>query len=176
MRRIHYIGLFIILIIAQACNDKRKAKNYNHQVSVDGDALVFIRKAAESGIAEVEASSIARQTSKNPKVVQFATMIADQHSRINDELKSLQSRNLISSDDTISMEKQQEIAAIAKKSGVEFDRDYVSMMVKDHEEAVTLFNSGATIRTASVNKFANKFLPEIKAHLDSAKQILAGLK
>ncbi|MCD8739630.1 DUF4142 domain-containing protein [Mucilaginibacter roseus] len=176
MRRAHYIGLFILLIIAQACNDKRKAKNYNQQVSVDGDALVFIRKAAESGIAEVEASSIAKQTSKNPKVVQFATMIADQHSRINEELKSLQSRNMISSNDTISLEKQQEIAAIAKKSGVEFDREYMAMMVKDHEEAAALFSSGSTIRTASVNKFANKFLPEIKAHLDTAKQISAGLK
>ncbi|MCC8407979.1 DUF4142 domain-containing protein [Mucilaginibacter sp. UR6-1] len=177
MRRAVAIGLLFLAVIGLgACKDKRKAQNYNLHVLVDDDGLAFIRKAAESGIAEVEASNIAKATSKNQQVVKFATMLADQHAAINEELKTLQTRNMVSTNDTISLEKQQAIADLAKNTGVEFDRKYINMMVKDHEEAVKIFSSGTSIRISSVNKFANKHLAELKAHLDTAKQISASLK
>ncbi|MBE9583737.1 DUF4142 domain-containing protein [Mucilaginibacter sp. JRF] len=143
---------------------------------IDGDGLAFLRKAAESGIAEVEASNIAKSTSKNPRVVKFATMLAEQQANMSEDLKALQTRNMVSGNDTISLEKQQAIADLAKNTGVDFDRAYINMVVKDHEEAVKLFSSGADAKISSVKKFAKKYLPEIKSHLDTAKQISASLK
>jgi predicted outer membrane protein len=61
------------------------------------------------------------------------------------------------------------------KKGEDFDQAYIKAMVKEHEEAVELLEDVVEDkddeRNPQVRAFANKMLPNIRAHLSEAKQI-----
>ena len=69
------------------------------------------------------------------------------------------------------------IKKLSEKSGKEFDRDYMSMMVKDHQDDVDKFEKMSKDgNDADLKAFATKTLPILRAHLDSAKAINDALK
>jgi len=67
------------------------------------------------------------------------------------------------------------IDSLGKKTGAEFDKAYLEMMVKDHEEAVELFTDASDNKNQTIKTFAADNLPMLQMHLDKAKE-LAGAK
>ncbi|MBA4138729.1 MAG: hypothetical protein C0518_15595 [Opitutus sp.] len=59
------------------------------------------------------------------------------------------------------------------KSGEEFDETYMKAMVDEHEEAIEMLEDIVKDddRNAQLRAFANKTLPNLRAHLSEAKQI-----
>ena len=68
------------------------------------------------------------------------------------------------------------IDSLSKKTGADFDKAYIAMMVKDHEAAVDLFKEQSNDKNQTIQDFARKTLPTIEMHLDKAKDIEASLK
>lgn len=61
---------------------------------------------------------------------------------------------------------------LSKLSGAEFDQAFMEQMVKDHTQAVTLFENQATNgKDAEVKAWAAKTLPTLKEHLQLAQEI-----
>lgn len=129
----------------------------------------FMKEAAKGGMMEVEMGKTAQQKGKSADVKKIgSTMVAD-HTKANNELM-----------------------AIAKKKGVDlskekpkshsmkdetFDKDYIDMMVKDHEKDLAAFQAEAKDGTdADVKAFANKTSKVIKKHLDMVKAAQAKMK
>lgn len=52
--------------------------------------------------------------------------------------------------------------------GPDFDREFVSYMVKDHQEDISDFRKEAEVRDGRVSAFARKTLPVLHKHLDMA--------
>ena len=75
--------------------------------------------------------------------------------------------------DKTHMEKHKEVKdRLSKLSGAEFDQAFMQQMVKDHTEAVTLFENQATNgKDAEVKAWAAKTLPTLKEHLQLAQEI-----
>lgn len=67
------------------------------------------------------------------------------------------------------------LESLSQKSGAEFDRDYMRMMVQDHMDAVNFFSRAATSGDTDIKNFATIILPVIKDHLQAAKTILGSL-
>ena len=67
---------------------------------------------------------------------------------------------------------------IQKKSGADFDREYIKEMVDDHEKDVNKFKRFAEEDNvdADLKSFASKTLPVLLMHQDSAKKISDVLK
>jgi predicted outer membrane protein len=62
---------------------------------------------------------------------------------------------------------------LAKASGEEFDREYVDLLVDQHERDVRMFEKAAEKAADSeVRAFASKHLPELQAHLDRANSLM----
>ncbi|QKJ29943.1 DUF4142 domain-containing protein [Mucilaginibacter mali] len=166
----------VLVTIASCTGDNKRAKNFNNKTLVDGQALGFIKKASEAGLAEIKASAIAETLSKNPRVVKFAKMMVEDHTEAGKQLADLADNKLVDKVDTISVAHQKTIDSIARLSGQNFDKAYMGMMVKDHTLAVDLFQETTHNKNNAVQQFAKKTLPTIKMHLDSARAIEAGLK
>ena len=63
------------------------------------------------------------------------------------------------------------------KKGRAFDRAYMARMVKDHEEALKLHeNAAKNAEDKDVRAAAEKAIPDVRQHLDTAKGIQASLK
>jgi putative membrane protein len=74
-------------------------------------------------------------------------------------------------------ENQKKIDGLSRKTGRAFDRDYMDAMVKDHHSAIDMFESAMkNTKAPDVNSFADKTLPTLNMHLDSAKNVRSSLK
>jgi len=177
MKKVVYLLLGVAgMFCAQSCMDNRHAKNYNDKTLADEGGISFIKSGIEGGLAEIKASGLAKANSTNPKIIGFAVMMIDDHTKAGNELKKIEAAKMIDAHDTISMDHQKMIKVLASKKGAEFDKAYMEMMIADHEKAVELFTSAEDNTSNLIQDFSHKTLPVIRMHLDSAKAIAAGLK
>jgi putative membrane protein len=169
------LGLAIAFSV-QSCMDNYKAKYLDEKTLVDDGGTTLIKNGFEGGLTEIKASQLAATNSQNADVKSFAQMMITDHSKANKILDSLETDKMITEKDTISAEHQELIDSLAKKTGPEFDKAYIAMMVKDHEEAVELFADQVDDKNETIQDFARATLPVIQHHLDDAKKLEASLK
>jgi putative membrane protein len=73
-------------------------------------------------------------------------------------------------------EQMAEHAKLAKLSGAEFDREYMALMVEDHDKDVAAFLDESKDGSApDIKSFAAKTLPTLQEHQRMAKEIKAKL-
>lgn len=66
---------------------------------------------------------------------------------------------------------------LAKKDGAEFDKEFIAMMVDDHEDDIALFDrKSQKADDADVRAFAEESLPTLQRHLKEAQRIAATQK
>jgi len=136
------------------------------------DDAEFAVEAANGGMAEVALSKIAEEKATDPKVKEFATQMITDHSKANDELKTLAASKNITLPSAPNEEKQKAAADLGGKSGSDFDKAYISQMKKDHEQTVKLFEDAQKeVKDADLKAFIDKTLPVIKAHAEHVKSL-----
>lgn len=141
-------------------------------VVTDEKSSTFLVKAANSGIAEVQLAKLAQQKATIDAVKNFAAMLERDHSAANDQVKNLAGQRNVSLPASPSEEKQKMYTDMEKMTGKAFDKEYISMMVKSHNDGINLFeDTRSNASDIDVKNFADKTLPTLKMHLDSAKAI-----
>lgn len=137
----------------------------------------FITEAAQGGLAEVELGNLALEKSSNADVKDFAQRMVTDHSKANDQLKELAAQKGIDLPREPSAKQKATKERLSKLSGDQFDKAYMSDMVKDHKTDVAAFhkesNSG---RDADVKNFAAKTLPTLEDHLKQAESVAPKLQ
>lgn len=176
MKKLTYLalGLFAFIFV-QSCQNEPGA-NYVAASKVDHDGIVFIQGGLEGGLTEIKASGLAATHSSNARVQSFAQMLIKDHTAAGEKLEKIKTREALHSKDSISTAHQEMIDSLSKLNGPQFDKAYLTMMVKDHEAAVGLFRVGMGNTDPHIADFAKNTLPKIETHLDSAKAILASEK
>jgi len=125
----------------------------------------FVMDAATGGMAEVQLGKLAADKATNPDVKQFGQRMADDHSKANDELKALASKESIDLPASLDAKHQATVDRLSKLSGADFDKAYVKEMVKDHDMDVKEFQKEAQNgQNTSVRDFASKTLPTLQEH------------
>jgi putative membrane protein len=136
------------------------------------DVADFTMKAATGGLMEVQLGQIAQTKAMDPRIKDFGSMMVQDHSQANDELKRLATSKNINLPTTLSADMQKEIDDLNAKTGKEFDKAYMNMMLKDHKKDVKEFEkAGKDLTDADLKNFAMKTLPTLQKHLDSAQAI-----
>ncbi len=132
----------------------------------------FVEKAAKSGMEEVSISKVAVERTQNTAVKEFAQMMVDDHSGANTQLTTLASTKGV----TLPADKTN-VEKWSTRSLRDFDQEYVDQMIKDHKDAVELFeNEAKKGDDADVKAFAERTLPTLMTHLDKAKALRAQIK
>ena len=154
-------------------NDKMKSgdKMMNSKMNADSK---FMMMAATGGMNEISLSNQALSKSDNEDVKQYAQMMIDDHTKANDELKSVATGKNV----TLPTEPDAKHKAMTEKmsamSGSGFDMAYVKAMVQDHEKTVAMFQKEADNgKDADAKAFAVKTLPTLKAHLEAARSLMS---
>jgi putative membrane protein len=133
---------------------------------------MFVLNVAKDGMAEVELGKLASEKAGSDEVKKFAQRMVTDHSKANDELKSLaQSKNITLPSDVDPKDKATH-DRLAKLSGPAFDRAYMQHMVAGHRKAVAAFKKESTSgKDPDVKAWAEKTLPTIEDHLKMAQDI-----
>jgi putative membrane protein len=135
------------------------------------DSNKFATNAAQGGMAEVELGRLATQRAGDASVREFAARMVADHSRANSELKAIAGRKGIQLPTEINSDQKSEMDKLSKMSGAEFDKEYMSAMLKDHETDVKDFDTQAKDgNDPDIKAFAGKTLPTLQQHLQMAQQ------
>lgn len=151
--------------------------NATTQTSAPADSatVMFMTKAASSGMMEVQLGQLAQDQAQNQRVKDFGAMMVRDHGKANDELKSLASAKNVTLSDSLMPDHKHHVTDLKKKKGAAFDKAYISMMVKDHQEDIGEFEKASNnLSDGEVKAFATRTLPVLKTHLDSATAINRG--
>ncbi len=132
---------------------------------------VFIINAARGSMADVEIGKLAAQKSQNPQLKKFAQMMVEEHTKANAELKTLAGKKNVSLPTDLGTYKPS-VESLNAASGADFDKEYVDLMVRDHEASVAAFKRQAADGSdADLQAFAEKTLPTLQKHLEMIKAI-----
>jgi putative membrane protein len=132
----------------------------------------FAPTAAQGGIAEVEMGRLAIEHAADSAVKEFGQRMVTDHSRAGAELTSIAARKQIQLPAEVSSSQKSMMEKLSKLSGAEFDKEYMSEMVKDHEADAKEFQTQANEGTdPDIKAFAVKTLPIIQEHLQMARDV-----
>lgn len=136
------------------------------------DATDFAVEAADGGMLEVQLGQLALTKAVSPKVKEFAQSMIDDHSKANDELKSLAQSKNITLPSTLSEKKQKDYNDLAEKSGADFDKAYCQFMVKDHKDDIDKFKKAAENEDdPDLKSWAAGKVPVLEHHLSMAESM-----
>lgn len=144
---------------------------------VSDDAKNFSTDAATDGMFEVEMGKIAMKNAGTQSIKDFGKMMVTDHTKINDQLKALASKKMVDLPTTVTADQQKTIDKMSKETGKTFDKDYVSMMVEGHKNAIAAFKTaGDKITDTDYKDFIMKTLPTLQKHLDAIDAINKKMK
>jgi putative membrane protein len=146
------------------------------QGTLDDKTHDFMNEAAMGGMAEVELGKLAQEKARSQRVKNFGEMMVRDHSAANDDLKAIARQKNVTLPADLGKHKDH-YNDMSKKTGADFDKAYMKMMVDDHQDDIDAFEKIANNGTdPDVKTFASQKLPTLRKHLDSAKAINQSLK
>ena len=130
----------------------------------------WVMKVAKGGMAEVELGKLAAEKASSGAVKQFGQRMVDDHSKANEELKTLAQNKKITLPTEIGPEEKALRDRLVKLSGPAFDQAYMKAMLNDHLKDVGEFRTESRSgKDPDVKAWAAKTLPTLEEHLKMAR-------
>jgi putative membrane protein len=133
--------------------------------TTDTATMNFIKQASVGGMKEVKTGKLAEKKASNSSVRSFGSMMVTDHTKANNQLMKL----VRAKGYNVPMPSASETAPdamLTNASGSTFDKDYVTMMIKDHQKTIALFQNAANNSSdPAIKAFAKQTLPVLQHHL-----------
>jgi putative membrane protein len=132
----------------------------------------FVNQATAAGMAEVDLGKLGAEKATDQSVKQFAQRMVDDHSKANEQLIKILADKKVEVPKELPAEATSTKDQLSSLSGADFDREFMTHMVADHENAVALFDKESKEgEDAQLKQFAEQTLPTIQDHLKQSQQI-----
>lgn len=134
----------------------------------------FVSQAVPAGMAEVELGKLAAERASNPAVRDFGEQMVEHHTQANQQLVDLAQQYQIDVPKRLDPQHQQIRARLSQLSGPAFDEEYMKTQVKDHEQALSLYQQQAKRGEADeLQSLAQETTPLLQEHLTQARALQA---
>jgi len=133
----------------------------------------FVTRASASGLGEVELGKLAIQKGSAAHVRAFAQKMIEDHGKAGAQLAALAKKKALKVATAPGEEQRAALASLRDKTGGEFDQAWIEQMVKDHDQAVSLFSAAGTLDDGDLAAFARQTLPTLTEHQQMAAQLAA---
>lgn len=141
-------------------------------------ANVFVERAQMSNAFELESSQLAAKKATSERIREFAQMVQKEHTQASNFMQqALSKTNAVGLGGQTTVTQldgphRQLLADLQRAEGADFDRLYVAMQTKAHEEAVQLYSTYATTGDdPALKQFAQSMLPVLQKHLQQVKAL-----
>lgn len=142
------------------------------QTGTNSGEMSFVRLAGSSNLMEIRLGQLAQSKSVNSAVKQFGQRMVTDHTQMQEQLTATARSMGQVFTPTIQQEHGQEIARLTGMSGGEFDRAYMNLMIRGHQEDVNQFQSQSqTASSSQIRSLASSSLPLLQQHLSLAVQV-----
>ena len=134
----------------------------------------FYKNAAEAGISEVEAGTLAQDKGSSQAVKDFGAMMVKDHSAANDKLKGIAAGKNITLPTSASIGQMATKTKLEVLSGETFDKSYIKSQISAHRDTIALLKKEiASGEDADAKAFATSTLPVVQTHMKKIKAIAA---
>ncbi len=158
----------------KSANMQNDQKFDSTNMDKDVDFAVF---AADGGMAEVMLGKLATTNAGAQNVKDLGKMLADDHQKAGDELKTLAQQYNITLPGAVSNDHQKKYDDLSAKKGADFDKDYLDAMEDGHNKTISRFETEADKgNNAALKEWASQKLPTLRHHLETIKQIKSSMK
>ena len=141
-------------------------------VVVDENSTTFLVRAANATMAELEMAHMTQQIATIPSIKDFASMLAEEHQRLQQEIKSLATAKHIVLPAAVSNDDQKDINDLAEMNGRNYDKAFINKIIDRHKDGIRLYDVAAKdAADADIKNFANNTLVKLRIHLDSAQAL-----
>jgi putative membrane protein len=168
----------VALMIAQfALISTYAADTEENRGQLSASDYKFAKEAACGGMLEVNLGNMAASNSKNAAVQQFGQRMANDHGKAGQDLAQIASRKGATLPTQLTGKHQKEVDRLAKLSGPDFDRAYVSLMVKCHKADEKAFKQASEdVQDPDLKAFATTTLTMVQDHLKMAEDLNESIK
>jgi len=139
--------------------------------SVSKDDATFVVNTANAGMTEVQLGQLAQQKGMSKDVKDFGAMMEKDHTAAGDKLKALAQSKNITLPAGLSSDSQKAVDDLQQKTGKDFDKAYINLMVDDHKKVISSFEDESKKGTdADIRSFADNTLTTLRHHLQEAEK------
>lgn len=132
-----------------------------NSVVTDAD-ITFMNEATEINLEEIRLSEVALERSKNVEIRELGKKLTNQHYQSLLDLTALATSKNITIPTKLGDKENLDYEKLNNMSGGALDREYIAMMVKEHQEAIALFEKESKTGTdPDIKKWAAATLPEM---------------
>lgn len=185
-RKKHYKTVFIkttivtaSLFAVMACNENKKTEDTkviadDQNKSLYGnsnkeDDSRFLVNAAAININQIELAELAIQKSENDDLKDFAKMLVKDHQVAITEITNLANAKSIVIPTSMTDFGKINFKDLTNLSNADFDKTYTTLMVKAHQDAITLFDEmSVESKDKAIKVLATATLSKLHQHLDLA--------
>lgn len=127
------------------------------------DIQAIARLAASSNVLELETSTLALERSQDADIRAFAQKMIDDHTLAGEKMQT--AAQTAGVEVTVEMNADDQKAVQALRDATDFDRAYLDLQVKAHDEAVSLFEAFSSQgEVGPLRDFATETLSTLKDH------------
>lgn len=149
------------------------APAYGQNMSNDDQAAM--KQLASDNLAEINAGKMAATKAQSPDVKKFAEHMVQDHTKMLEDLKSMAKSKGVALPDNAPIKDTAQSKLLERKSGAEFDKDFMEHMVKDHEKAVKeTENIAAKTQDPQFKSAVQQANAKIREHLQIAQRLAQG--
>ncbi|WP_205502185.1 DUF4142 domain-containing protein [Rufibacter psychrotolerans] len=132
----------------------------------------FLQNAAASDLFEITTGEMAQEQGMTSQVQEFGEMLVTDHSATAMDIMEMADERDVTLPTTLPAAKMTIVTRLDAKSGLDFDKDFATVQVQAHQEAVTLYEQAdREIRDTEVQAFIDATLPVLRTHLQHAQQL-----
>lgn len=135
----------------------------------------WINAQLADGDLDVRLGRLAQERGASADVRAFGAMMVEKHTMAGTELKRIANRHNVPAADAARGDDDAggQVERLSKLSGAEFDRAYLDLMIDEHEDAIDALEDKTRDddEHADVKDWAAKALPDVRQHLQRAKDL-----
>lgn len=167
----------IALAGSPSAQDTKKEQQASKKGALQGADGKMMREIAQSDLAEVAAGKLGASKAHSAEVRKYAQHMVDDHGKHLAGLRRMAKAKGAELPSAPAKKHDDAMKKLEQVSGAEFDKAFMTQMVKDHEDALKLVQDTAkNAKDKQLKADAEKTAPVIQNHLEMAKKIASALK
>lgn len=130
----------------------------------------FLARAAEIDLQEIQLGQLAQQKGIAMDAKELGRAMEKEHTQLLSDLTALAKKKGIALPKTATHEAMEEYNELNNKSERRFNEEYCELVIKEHKEAVSLFEKASKEASdPEIREWAETTIPALKTHLANAK-------
>lgn len=162
--------------LAQDRSDPVKIANEANEKKIENkivneDVAEFLVKSSDARMMDSKEGKLAVQKGTNAGIQNYGSLMVKDQAMLLKKIKELATKRQITLPADISNDKHEGHEDLQGKTGEDFDKKFIKMMILDHERDIKIFKKATEYDDSEISNFAKKYLPLIQSHLDKIKAI-----